>query len=348
MLKHRRVKGYYFLFTLGFLLVFSSGFLAFLAWDGPGYQGSLAALEQPMTPPSLGSQSAKQTPQKETSGARPAATLESPGTIPPSSSGATAPQVATPAADVKAARQQSSVTVSSKTTKPALSEKNGVSLGHGVQSKTKIADPQEKKAPAAKPQKQSRKSRKNLPATADETKVPPEWNWFATPLHLAMEDHKVEIVSDLHAEEQSEPLKSEPQAAATDSDASKSAEEPSSPSEGNGNTDVNSKGEPASVAPLTTMDVHEAYSQRLGIILARLQERREKRAAEANARSLVLPSAKRELQTSASEKATSGDSSVDTGNTLPAMGQDVDSIPVAAQEGLPPMPSAPSVGETDK
>lgn len=360
MLKHQRVKGAYFLFTLGFLLVFSSGFFAFLAWDGPGFQGSVAALEQPVTPPSLDSKVGKSGVTKVHASAKPAATLESPESQPPAAvpGKPVAPLAPPPTGEVKPAASQQQPpselqVMEAKTVLPetGVSKNKGdqaaSSSGHGVQSEKSKGAVKEAKASSAKPKMKTRKVRRTPPPVVDETQVPPEWNWFATPLRVAMKDHKVEIVSDA-------PLASSdvPQSVVLPAEKAKSeSEEPSKDREIVQKSDVAT--EPAkdteavsSVVPFTTLEESEAYAERLSNILARLQERREKRAAEASAHSLVLPSTR---GTSKSAETIRNDSrgAPESPESLEPIDTPAEAA-AAATEGLPPLPLDYPSGDTGR
>lgn len=360
MLKQQRVKGYYFLFTLGFLLVFSSGFFAFLAWDGPGYQGSAAALEQPVSPPALSPRGGKANAQGKPA-PKPAATLESPETlVPDGTANEPSSLVATPTEEVKPANHQEQQPQRKVLeTKPAASEKPSVKVkadsvvmpsGHGVQNENKIATAKEKKAPAIKPKRQSQKVRRTPDVPVDETKVPPEWDWFSTPLRMNMTDHKVEIVSDASPIVPAVPAT--PQAQSLPEEIAATPHESPDIQEST-QKEPETRAEPvvseptSSVAPFTSLEESEAYAQRLNNILARLQERREKRAAEASAHALVLPSSRNESKAiektgnDAPDKAASAD-------VVVAADKDPKSEAADATEGLPPLPADYPTDDTQK
>ncbi len=346
-MKQQRVKGYYFLFTLGFLLVFSSGFFAFLAWDGPGYQGSAAALEQPVSPPTIAGRSESRNPQGHAT-TKPAATLESPETQPPVVVADELPaKVATPTDEVKQANQQEPPSqgkaleakpeVSGKAVPKPKADTVVPSLGHGVQSEKKTAAVKEAKTPTSKPKIKSRKARRTPVAPVDETKIPPEWDWFSTPLRMSMKDHKVEIVSD-----PSLASPETPQSQALHDAVTTGTEEPTPQDrdEGPEATAGSTKdAEPtSSVVPFTTPEESEAYAQRLNNILARLQGRREKRVAEASAHALVLPSARNDLKM---VETTGNDShgEAESAGVPVTADENLKSDAPDAKEGLPPLPS---------
>lgn len=342
-----RVKGAYFIFTLGFLLIFSSGFLAYLAWDGPGYHGSLAALEAPVTPPSL-TPSTQSVQKKAGEKARPTATLEAP-VVAPAPQPASADPVADQgiAAEVKSQEEPSSdlgsgpITVDSPNAKivenKAQPTKQKLPRVHGKKRDENVPAPAETpKMESRKSQKKARKSRQAQSAIIDETTVPPEWNWFSTPLKLEVKDDKICIVSS--SIEVAEEAKSVPAAALEKQEAATSGV--------TSNSNLAQKTEhEAEVAPVpatnaetdaavvtsANAEMSDANKQRLTNLLARLQSRHESRAAEAKARSLILPSA----------KAHSKDSpDFSTGADEKAEAPAASATDVSLSDGLPPMPSA--------
>lgn len=339
--------------------MFSSGFFAFLAWDGPGFQGSLAALEQPVTPPSLDSKVGKSGVTKLHASAKPAATLESPESQPQAavSDKPVAPLAPPPTGEAKpASRQQPPSDLQGMEAKTVLSktdvsknkdDQTASSSGHGVQNEKSNGAVKEAKASSVKPKMKTRKVRRTPPPVVDETQVPPEWNWFATPLRVSMNDHKVEIVSEAPL-----PSSDVPQSVVLPDEKAKSeSEEPSKDREIVQKSDV--AAEPAkeaevasSVVPFTTLDESEAYAERLNNILARLQERREKRAAEASAHSLVLPSTR---GTSKSAETVRNDShGAPESPESPEPTDTPDKAAADATEGLPPLPLDYPSGDTDR
>lgn len=349
MVKYPRVKGTRFLFTLIFLLAFSSGFLAFLiCGGGPEYCGSAAALEQPVTPPPLSPDAAAHVSPKKPIGGKPAATLESPETpvAPLPGSPVGTPEKTEPPAGVKMPARVSGPETQTETkeakdlgpetvnTKPRV-EKVVTPKVHDVHSGTAVASTTkenkvETKTPVAKPEKKSRKGHRAPKPVVDETQVPPEWNWFAAPLRMSMQDHKVEIVSDI------KPLESEkaPLVKASETmDVVSDSHEEIVAAQDSGVTEL-SKGDGAvsAVAPFTTTEEPYAYKQRLVNILARFQQRREKRVAEASAHALVLPSAKGDSHSSPAPESDSKDASESSEGGM------MITPPTQASDGLPPMP----------
>ncbi|HOT28092.1 MAG TPA: hypothetical protein PLU72_07865 [Candidatus Ozemobacteraceae bacterium] len=358
-MKYQRGKGRYFLFTLGFLLVFSSGFFAFLAWEGPGYQGSVAALEQPVLPPSLDSVPGKKNDPKVHAVGKPAATLESPESQPmtelvsgPASQPAslteplppTNPQEASPKGNSLGGKKERTAKADSQ----GKAEKIASPTGHGVQSLKTVEAAKDTKPSADKPRKKSRKPVRIPPVVVDETKVPPEWDWFATPLRLSMTDHRVTIVADVgQVSSKNAILQKSVSEARTDESEVPPAKQEARQEPGPEIESAKDLESSPTAVPVVSADEHEAFAKRLNNILVRLQERREKRLAEARARALILPSARCNVKTGE----TIGNDvaeRLDASETAVATTKDGTSIPREMEEGLPPLNAESPSGEAEK
>ncbi|HEY9070219.1 MAG TPA: hypothetical protein VIV61_08160 [Candidatus Ozemobacteraceae bacterium] len=333
-----------FLFTIGFLLLFSSSFLAYHAWDGPGYQGSAAALEAPVTPPSLDAAAAPVAPPsaaKPVVQAQPAGTLEVP---------------AEPAAEVK--QKETAGKPQEAPIPPAVSEKprdvpvakqaktspakTNASVAQKASGKAEVKQAGEKTSRPAQvvpvsqsPKKAetktwtSRKRRVQKVVEEDITRVPPEWDWFSKPLRVEMKAGKVEILGEstgADATPAMTPVEAASEAVEkgenTISSLEKPQSEPNPPvrSETEIVPPVAPQGAQVAPAPAPASDACD----RLATVLARLQARRERRAQEAGEKALALPSQGGEVKHVPA-------SLIRLMNALKAMHSDVGDAPVAAE-----------------
>lgn len=317
-MRSNRVMGLYFLFTLGFLLIFSGGFLTYLAWQGPGYQGSLAALEAPITPPTLPKSGPDASHQKAGEKTRPAATLEStePETPPQVAPPEPAPEPITMKEALPQTKNQKlpAVNASKTTTQPAkttAADVHGATTGQSVAAAHEIP-----KAESKKTQKKARKESRTSNGAVDETQIPPEWNWFSVPMRFEGKDGKIQIVTDPGDNVQPGEA-SVPETAASDA-----AVRPEKATE------------TASIGvSLTAPEDTSAYKQRLTNILARLQNRRELRAREAEKRALVLPSSNVGATDTQSHKTGASDiAGPSESETLKTINSDADRLPPMPQE----------------
>ncbi|HOY68533.1 MAG TPA: hypothetical protein PLP29_16765 [Candidatus Ozemobacteraceae bacterium] len=295
-----QVNGISFLFTIGFLLLFSSSFLAYLAWEGPGYQGSAAALEAPVMPPSLDS-ATPVPPPVSVEPAPSAGVLETPAEPPaPTEEKRAEPEPLNQETPKKTSGQAKPLDAP-KAAKP-VEPVTPPAAPKPVQKMEQKAPREVAKASQANPEqkvKSSRKARAKKPThqeeSADITRVPPEWDWFSKPLRMEIQQGKVQILGDAsdpmapgeatHEAKASEPSESIASSVPSQEEQTPVVIPPAEPSE----IPSPERAETPESAPKQVVAESER-SDRLVSALARLQARHDRRDREADEKALVLPS----------------------------------------------------------
>lgn len=199
----RKQPGLPFLLALGILLILSASFLAVQLWsDGSSRRGALHALEAPVLPKALDvSRKGNKAVSKKSNGAEtvPSEVIEKP-VIPvtlDSSAQVTEDNSVTPTEVVALSEE----TLSPKSGKADVVEKSVAVPEKAVEAaaapvKTAIKEVKVVKSveKTVKKAKKAKKARKVVVEEEDSLVVPPEWDWFSTPLKMEINQGQVEIV----------------------------------------------------------------------------------------------------------------------------------------------------------
>jgi len=188
----RRQPGLPFLMALGLLLILSASFLAVQLWsDGSTRRGAVQALEAPVMPRALDAKKGSKTKVA----ARPVKKL--PVEEPMVEEKAVELPAVNETAVVENSGELPDVVVSVPEPEkviPEIKEEVKPAKKADVKPVAPVIKPKaEKKAAVSRPAKAPRKSRPVV--EEDITVMPPEWNWFSTPLKAELKHGQVNIVA---------------------------------------------------------------------------------------------------------------------------------------------------------